>query len=644
MIDNRYMGTPALLPLKLMSQEQWQTSIQQQRTVFVAFYAIMAALFLYNGFLFASLRQAVYGYYLLFLVFVTIQCAFIDTTAIRFIYPYDSQINVRFSYINAILASCVYLIFLWEALERIEFSRSLRNGFRVFLPISGIVLLYNFSADSFASLNILLRVYSFLVLCFCLFAIIVALRKRVPIAIYLFFAEACTFLGGSTILLVMHGVIPINSYTPWSLHIGILGEALLLSLALAAKTNIAIKEKLKAQHEAYEHERKTLEALELATKSKNQFLATVSHELRTPLNSIIGFSNVLLDSDRVDGEDREHVRTVLKNGNQLLSVINDVLNLSLIDSNQLAIKHHNVDIHDLLLQLETRYRLAAEKSHNVFELNLNKNLPMVAIIDGEHLTQILKQLVDNAFKFTHKGKVKLEVSGILTESNNPLLHFTLIDTGIGIADNALTNVFQPFTQVDSSDSRRYSGTGVGLFIAKSVSEKMGGSLEIHSTEGVGTRFDLKIPYKVEAVAHPANEKTSQTAPTPDKIKHDVVTGRVLYVEDNIDNQDLVKLLVEKRGAELILAENGQHAIETIEAAQPFDLILMDLQMPVMDGYEATQYLKGKGCHTPIIACSASALTEIESKHEGLFEGYLGKPIDKHKLFSVLEQYLRHEVP
>jgi CheY-like chemotaxis protein len=334
-----------------------------------------------------------------------------------------------------------------------------------------------------------------------------------------------------------------------------------------------------------------------------------------------------------------------------------------------------VDLVGLLHGLETKYRLLAQKNQLMFQINMDQQLPSSIEIDDEHLSQILKQLLDNAFKFTHQGSITLNVTkiaGAATHEENGIatqLLFTLIDTGIGIAAGKLAQVFEPFTQVDSSNVRRYGGTGVGLFIAKSFAEKMGGALEINSSEGAGTRCQLTLPYRASSPAYVSLEKTqsvkavdipqnSQSAEetdaklvapklvvpkleVPKKVQQKPrLHGHVLYAEDNLDNQSLIKLLIETTGAKVTLAENGKQAVDAVtNSAQPFDLVLMDLQMPVMDGYEATQILKRGGCTTPIIACSASALAEIEATSEVIFDGYLGKPINKLQLYAILREYL-----
>ncbi len=642
-VDNNKAATPSVLPIYLVAETGYPELNYHVMGILIAFYAIMGSLLLYNSCLYLSLRQPVYGLYVLFLLIATLMCAILDGSTARWLMPNSPLLNNWISHLNGIATPLIYLCFVVQALDKINFWPRFKYVFHTLLATGFVFLGHNvFSTDTYLASQ-LVQAYSGIIIPVVLILIIGAMYHRIVTAGYLLFAEIVILFGASIFMLMGMGMIPVNEFTLWGLHWGSAGEALLLSFAVAARTNIIIEEKFKAQELAYLNERKALAALEIATQTKNQFLATVSHELRTPLNSIIGFGHVLLDDQNIQGASRDYTRTIVNNGKQLLAVINDVLNLSLIDSNRLAITQQTVDLRRLVQGLEVKYRLTAEKKQLAFDVLIANELPHSIEIDDEHLMQILKQLLDNAFKFTHQGRINLHVE--IDNSTQPIdgrtaqahLLFTLTDTGIGIAADNLALIFDPFTQADSSNARRYSGTGVGLFIAKSVCEKMGGTLSVESTQGVGSRFNLRVPYQQLKQETSVTEYPSLTLSMLEKPQFH---GKVLYTEDNPDNRQLVQLLIETTGAEVTLAENGQEAIELISnSVKPFDLVLMDLQMPVMDGYEATAILQRTGCRIPIIACSASALAEIESSSDISFDGYLGKPIDKMSLYAVLREFL-----
>ncbi len=637
LVDNRF-AIPTVLPISLVSEKAFVELNNRVLGILISFYAIMGSLLLYNSCLYITLRQPVYGLYVLFLLGTVAMCANIDGSSARWIMPNSPLLNYFLSNINAIIVGLVYLCFVVQALDKIKFWPGFNNIFIALLSLGFLAIGIDiFSQDTYLA-NIFSQSYSGMMMPVVLILIIMAMYNRVATAGYLLIAEIMIITGGTIFMLMMQGIFPVNELSLWAIHWGSATEALLLSLAVAARTNIIIQEKLKAQELAYLNERKALAALETATQVKNQFLTTVSHELRTPLNSIIGFSNVLLDDQQIKGAHRDYTQTILNNGKQLLTVVNDVLNLSLIDSNRLSITQRVVDLPGLIKGLEVKYRLTTQKKGIIFDINLDKQLPQLIKIDDEHLTQILKQLLNNAFKFTHRGCVTLHVTALGSsdsESHQSSLLFTLTDTGIGIPSDKLTKVFEPFTQADSSNTRRYSGTGVGLYIAKSVTEKMGGTLSVESTVGVGTRFDLVVHYSNDEKKLVVEQIKSASI-----FEKSALYGRVLYAEDNLDNQQLVQLLLTATGAEVTLAENGRAAIEAVNNAdKPFDLVLMDLQMPVMDGYEATAILKRTGCRSPIVACSASAIAEIEATSEVMFDGYLGKPINKLQLYALLTKYL-----
>ena len=640
---NNYDGAvPPILSLYLHSETGFYQTSNQVGFILVTFYAVMAALSFYNICLFVMLREPVYGYYIVFLISAVLTSASIDGVGHRWLWPNTPNMNLRIASSDVVFTAMIYLVFVMRALNGATFWPRFKRIYQIIFYLGWISLIHNLFTPHLNTASIITQLYSSLVMPVTLVLIIAAVWRKQPTAHYLLIAEIMTLSGAVNFFLMTHSIVPINMMTIWGLHWGFLGESLLLSLAVAARTNIIIQDKLKAQELAYANERKALEALETSTQIKNQFLTTVSHELRTPLNSIIGFSNVLLDSKHIQSDCRDHAQTILNNGKQLLVVVNDVLNLSLIDSNRLALIPRVIDLPLLVQGLEVKYRLKAQKSGLLFTVMRDKQLPQLIEIDDEHLTQILKQLLDNAFKFTHQGQVTLHVSPVdqtVEEHQETSLLFTLTDSGIGIPTDNLAQIFAPFTQADSSNTRRYSGTGVGLFIAKSVAEKMGGRLSVDSTPGVGTRFDLVLPMIVKQchTATMLDEQQIKPVTVPERPK---LRGRVLYAEDNLDNQQLVKILVSLTGAEITLVENGKAVIEAVNNAElPFDLILMDLQMPEMDGYEATAILKRSGCRTPVIACSASALAEVTSISDVVFEGYLGKPIDKMKLYAVLMEFL-----
>ena len=602
----------------------------------IAFYAIMGTLLVYNGCLFISIKERHYGYYLLFLSSSTFLCAFIDGSTLQYLWPNNPDLNSRLSNVNASIWGIFYLLFVWEALDRLEFSPILRKIFRNMMAAGIVFTLHNIFTPQLNHAAFLNQFYLGAIMPLTLFSIIKAIRKKIPSAVYLLIAEAFSIIGATIFMLMLQEVVTPNAFTFWSAHGGIVGEALLLALALADRTNRAIEAQLAAQELALENERKAYEAREISTKAKNEFLASVSHELRTPLTSIIGFTENLIDKQWISAPGQQQADTVLRAGRELLRVIDDVLNLSLIDNNQVSVTEQIIKTDALFHKLQTKYRLEAQSKGIQFQLSPDDNLPYAIHTDPDHLQQILYQIIGNAIKFTDIGSVNVHVSFDKASSH---LFFIIADTGIGIATDQLDSLFEPFTQADSSDSRRYRGTGVGLFIAKSFTQLLGGTLDVDSTRNVGSRFLLTLPcYSVsrESAHELANKSVDNTLRTTPSL-----VGQVLYAEDNEDNQNLVKVLVEATGANLDLVNNGKEAVDAVLAHlenQPYDLVLMDIQMPFMDGVTATKQLQARGVTTPIVAFSASAMKDTAYEDIG-FHGFISKPVDKHKLYSTLAEYL-----
>ncbi len=653
-VDNIRTELPALLPLYILSDEDFSLTNQISYSVMSAFYAVLFALFLYNTCLYLSLRQPLYGFYLVFLFSAGIMCAYMDGLTARFIWPESPELDFRVSQLSNLLGIIAYLFFVWQALDRLTFSQRLLKVFKALLVFGGLLFFHHLLTDSFANIALLGQVYSGLVILFSLISILYAVVLRIPSAEFLLTAELFIIAGGTATMLLFNGMIEISNLSFWSLHLGFLGEALLMSFVVASQTNRVIEEKFAAQALALVNERKANEALEIATKAKNEFLATVSHELRTPLTSIIGFSEAIIDGKEATPLGVDYTKTILRSGKHLLTIIEDVLNLSLIDNGTVVIRKHSVQLVQAFEKIAAGQQFTAKQRGLVFKVHFERNLPISAELDEGSLFQVVNRLLENAIKFTPQGAVELKVSYLgHREARIKRLMIIVTDTGVGIPKEKLASIFLPFTQADSSDTRQYGGTGVGLFIAKSLIEKMGGTIAVDSTVDVGTKFTLEIPVEnveekqleslpVALCADTHHNISSHTAKAP--IKKPRLRGRVLYAEDNIDNQNLVKVFVESTGAELVLADNGELALRKMEAeitqhGRPFDLVLMDLQMPIMNGRDAAQQIRRAEIAVPIIAFSASALSEIESMVDNPFDGYLAKPVDRSKLYTLLEHYL-----
>ena len=371
------------------------------------------------------------------------------------------------------------------------------------------------------------------------------------------------------------------------------------------------------------------ENAEKNARAKDIFLANMSHEIRTPMNAIIGFANLLKDTP-MSRDQWEFTNSISTASENLMGIINDILDLSKIESGHLVIEKISFNLKELVRNVKAVQKQKAIEKGLGLEVALSENLPVFVIGDPTRLTQILLNLVNNALKFTEKGLVKLAVEMTRESEQTCVIQFVVSDTGIGIAKDKLSSIFERFTQADVDTTRRYGGTGLGLSISKLLIELQQGTLSVESQPNEGSTFYVTLPF--ENAAEKTGKQTGKTAPG-------LTSGtglKVLLVEDNILNQRLATRVLENIGFEPDLAENGRVALDKLDKNQ-YDVVLMDLQMPEMDGYQATEFIRNELKNdVPIIAMTAHSLVGEKEKclHVGMND-YLPKPFSPVNLFNKI---------
>ena len=416
------------------------------------------------------------------------------------------------------------------------------------------------------------------------------------------------------------------------------------------KTNSSLVEALareKSISTQLEHTMEQLEAASLAaqasTKAKSDFLANISHEIRTPMNAIIGYTTMMLQEETKEtplSSRLDSLNAIAESSRHLLELINEILDLSKIEAGGVEVESIPCNIPDMLNSVVSTTRPQAETKGVSLAVINEPQTPETINTDPTRLKQAILNLVSNAVKFTESGSVTIKVSSG-NDIDKPTIRFSISDTGIGIPEDSLEHIFAPFSQADSSTTRRFGGTGLGLAITKQIAILLGGTLTAESIEGKGSTFTLEIlaiRTHDEPVSDRSKEtKVHETGKTPmNKLKFN---GKTLIVEDSPVNRTMITLMLKKMNVEVVTVDNGKLAVEYL-ADNQVDLVLMDWQMPVMDGLEATQRIRGTGNKTPIVMLTANAMQgDQETCLAAGANGYLTKPIEYQTLAHELGKYL-----
>ncbi|WP_051609971.1 ATP-binding protein [Terasakiella pusilla] len=443
---------------------------------------------------------------------------------------------------------------------------------------------------------------------------------------YLPIMDQSTFLGAIEVTMDLTHIAANSDNLAISISVGLAVLFVLLLIVTGFSARLEIK-----------RERALKEKAQQAARARNDFIAMVSHELRTPLNGILGALGLIKENHAENKDETQRfIRTAIHSTEHLLALINEIIDFTQLSAQRTTIHKGFVDVHDLMDELKTIFQLEADTKG--LTLHLESKLPDDAFgeSDLKRLRQILFNLVSNAIKFTKQGQVTIYSEISLNEERS--LIFRVIDTGIGMDEEQQFKVFERFHQVDNSLTRAYGGIGLGLSICRELAQLMGGDLSLESTVDTGSTFTLKLPFPtLKKESRPLSDKS--TPPIEQSLN-------LLLVEDNLVNQNVLKIILEKAGHTVMIADNGQEAVE-IANDHLFDLILMDIQMPRKNGVEATKEIRqsnGPNAQTPIVALSANILEEQQKSYlEAGMQNCLAKPIKAEDLRrEVLSLYHRHK--
>jgi two-component system, sensor histidine kinase LadS len=457
-------------------------------------------------------------------------------------------------------------------------------------------------------------------------SVIYLLIKKQKVDVFFTIGIGFLVLGFVIFILNNFGVVPDTFITQNSSKIGTGLEIIFLSLSMSNRIR-----KLRSEKE--EMQAVALKRSEEMNEMKTYFMSNMSHELRTPLNAIMGIADVM--TKEVKDEDIKTKFEVIKYASvSLLSSVNDILDYSKIENGELTLDKEDFDPAKVLEQIKNNYTLQAEDKGLVFKYEANPNLPQKISGDAMRLSQIVNNILSNATKFTHQGGISFKVSYTKQENNGMQLLLSFTDTGMGIPKEKLDTVFNSFAQESIDNKRKFGGLGLGLSIVKKLVDLHGGTIELNSEVGKGTTCTIGLPYTI------IEEKTETKPPTP-KDTFDLGGAKILVVEDNNVNQFIMNAILSRwKNTGFSIAGNGEEALEALQR-EHYDIVLMDLQMPVMDGYEATECIRrgeaGESyINIPIIAVTADTTesTKIKVRQIGINE-YMAKPIDQTALFEKI---------
>lgn len=605
------------------------------------YYGMMFVMFFYNFFLWFSIRDSNYLWYIGYLGAFALLQASTSGLGYQYIWPNSPWIESIAPPVTIALVGIFGIAFTRRFLHTRQYHIVADNLLRLVLYLSIVVLGLSFIADT-ATVMGLAKIVVVTFLLFILYASVAMLLRGHRQARFFLAAWVSLILGGLFTIGMMLGLFPNTFLMTHASKIGSVFEIILLSFALADRIKVIEKEKKLIERRAQKELEKTNKKLEENNRLKDEFLATISHEFRTPLNGILG--SLELTEQEPANSISQHINTAKGSANEMLNLVEQVLSYTELQSGNLIINAKPINLPEVLSELTQTISQQCQNKGIDFSLDNNARNPQMIIADKKRLQQALAPIFDNSIKFTQEGHISLGVKIKFVHSQY-LLVLKVEDTGIGIAESKRENILEAFTQADGSFSRQFGGLGIGLSLVKALCTQLGGSIHIASEEQHGTAVEILLPIEIphQAFSSGTEVDTAHKSNIP-RIKNH---ARVLIVEDNHINQVVLKTMLQRLNVETEAADHGLKAITLLDQAdeqnEPIDLILMDCQMPVMDGFEATRNIRNSNkryANIPIIAVTANALSsDRERCMKAGMSDYLSKPFQLDDIRSKLQTWL-----
>ncbi|MDP2226254.1 MAG: 7TM diverse intracellular signaling domain-containing protein [Moraxellaceae bacterium] len=621
------------VPLRLSGRDSFITELEIREWWLGAFYGISLGLLFYHAFLWMALREKIYRFFVLHVGASLVYLATLQGLAFR-LWPNAPEWNTRSNFLAGYVLMLSGVLFARDYLN----TREWRLGDRLLLGVAsllGMALVVQAVLPlqlMYATLAITAALVMLLLFLTGLVRWLQGLReaRQFMLAWGLFLLMATVFsLKASGLLASLPLLATVNL-----LQVGIILQQVLLSLGLAGRLSALKQEKIQKEQEVLR--------VQAENVAKGDFLAKMSHEIRTPMNAVIGLAELLRDS-RLEPAQREQVNMMHSAGRSLLALINDILDYSRINAGKLALESTVFHLPSLLQECVSMYAVNASQKSLALAWEPPADLPDWVQADAGRLRQILGNLLGNAIKFTHEGRIEVRTTLLPSGNGQPfLLEVEIEDSGIGLDAADIRDLFQAFHQADVSTSRQYGGSGLGLAISKQLVELMQGEIGVRSVRGEGSVFWFRIPL------HAASAPEETRAPTPSTT---MLQGRcVLVVEDNAVNQVVITGFLHKLGIQPLLAYDGESGLDLLRQHPEIELVLMDCEMPGMDGYEATRRLREREAHEkrerlPVIALTAHAMADHRSRCLAAgMDDHLAKPVSLDDLAARLRHYLSPHAP
>jgi signal transduction histidine kinase/CheY-like chemotaxis protein len=622
---------PVTLPLEIKSRAHFDAETGQENIAYGIYFGMLACVSLYNLMLFLIMRDRSHLLYVLYAASFAATMATTYGFSALYFWPDSAWWINRSVPVSVLVTGFLVLLFARAFLALPRGSRSDRVMLYVLAWMIALL-----PVALFAPFGIAVQII-YVTVVFCVLWLLGTGIHQVAggnrSARYFMLAWVVLMVAVAAFLLTKLGVLPSVPLTEYGILIGSALEAILLSVALAHRFALIREDSVRIQTEANaELERRVEERtreLDSALRARSEFLATVSHEIRTPMNGVLGITELLADTELTPRQ-REYAQIIQNSGRTLLTIINDVLDYSKIEAGKMTLEKVPFRIHDVINGATQIFQAEAARKKLLFHTRIAENVPEEIIGDPVRLQQVLNNLVSNALKFTELGEITL---GVHREADGKLT-FTVSDTGIGIDSDVQPRLFEAFNQGDHSTTRRFGGTGLGLAISRRLVELMGGSIAFRSNRGQGATFYFTIPVRTGATGSYRRIQADSAAAG--------VSLRLLVVDDNAINLQVASGLLRKLGHRVETVDSGEAALARLAGdADAFDVVLMDCEMPGMDGFVATREIRRreqdeKRERMPVIALSAHVFADkIAACHAAGMDDHLAKPLN----IKVLEQTL-----